>query len=166
MASAMAAQRVDHVDRHAPDLHVAALMQLQRRIGAVGRLQPQPAAVARQPGAEDVRVLAPPAVPLATVRPRALDAAALDAFDAIAQREGVALDMMLEPGDAQFASNYTVLHGRTAYEDDPAAPRHMLRLWLELPGFRPLAGNDVRYGHIRHGQLGRTAAEISAPTGA
>ncbi len=42
-------------------------------------------AIARQPGAEDVRVLAPPSVPLATVRPRVLDAAAvgLDAADVL-----------------------------------------------------------------------------------
>ncbi len=41
--------------------------------------------IAKQPGAEDVRVLAPPAVPLATVRPRALDAASygLDANEVL-----------------------------------------------------------------------------------
>ena len=37
------------MDRHPPDLHVAALVQLQRGIGAVGGLQPQATAVARQP---------------------------------------------------------------------------------------------------------------------
>ncbi|MBM4381374.1 MAG: efflux RND transporter permease subunit [Deltaproteobacteria bacterium] len=48
-------------------------------------------AVHRQPGAADVRVLAPPDVPLAMVKPRALDAASLgltaqevlDALDAV-----------------------------------------------------------------------------------
>jgi hypothetical protein len=43
------------------------------------------------------------------------------------------LDMQFEPGDVQLLSNHTVVHARTAYEDDPAAPRHLLRLWLSLP---------------------------------
>jgi hypothetical protein len=32
----------------------------------------------------------------------------------------------------QFINNYHVLHGRTAYEDDPATghKRHLKRLWL------------------------------------
>jgi hypothetical protein len=41
--------------------------------------------------------------------------------------------MSFEPGDIQFVNNYHVLHGRTAYRDDPAAGkvRHLKRLWLE-----------------------------------
>ncbi len=40
--------------------------------------------------------------------------------------------MDLRPGEMQFIYNYHVLHGRTAYEDDPArgAKRHLKRLWL------------------------------------
>lgn len=47
--------------------------------------------IARQPGAEDVKVLAPPGVPLTTVRPRALDAAALglDAADVLSSVRAV-----------------------------------------------------------------------------
>ena len=58
-----------------------------------------------------------------------------------AQREGVALDMMLEPGDLQFANNYEVLHSRTGFQDhdDPARMRRMLRLWLKMPNARVLA---------------------------
>ena len=54
-------------------------------------------AVEKQPGAADVRVLAPPDVPLATVRPRTLDAAALgltarEVLDAVAAvKTGVAV---------------------------------------------------------------------------
>jgi alpha-ketoglutarate-dependent taurine dioxygenase len=40
--------------------------------------------------------------------------------------------MQFEPGDIQLSSNHVTLHARTAYEDDPAAPRHLLRLWLSL----------------------------------
>jgi hypothetical protein len=40
--------------------------------------------------------------------------------------------MDLRPGEMQFIYNYHVLHGRTAYEDDPmrGAKRHLKRLWL------------------------------------
>ena len=36
--------------------------------------------------------------------------------------------------------NCTMLHNRTAFEDDPdpARKRHLLRLWLMLDGGRPL----------------------------
>jgi hypothetical protein len=41
--------------------------------------------------------------------------------------------MDFEPGDIQFVNNYHVLHGRTAYRDDPSKGkvRHLKRLWLE-----------------------------------
>jgi TfdA family taurine catabolism dioxygenase TauD len=64
-----------------------------------------------------------------------LDAATrelLDVYDAIANSPEVRLDMQFEPGDVQLLSNHTIVHARTAYADDPAAPRHLLRLWLSL----------------------------------
>jgi hypothetical protein len=66
---------------------------------------------------------------------------ALDVFDSIIQQPDIRLDMMLEPGDLQFANNYAVLHSRTAFEDDadPARHRKMLRLWLKMPNARRLA---------------------------
>lgn len=88
------------------------------------------------------------------------ETAALNAFDAIARSGDLPLDMMLQPGDVQFANNFTVLHARTEYEDDPAHKRHMLRLWLEVEGLRPMASEDMRRGHIRHGRLGRSAREL------
>ena len=41
--------------------------------------------------------------------------------------------MALQPGDIQFINNYHVMHGRTAYSDDPMGQtkRHLKRLWLE-----------------------------------
>ena len=51
-------------------------------------------------------------VPLSPV-----EVAALDRFDAIAAEPGMRLDMMMEPGDIQFANNYMILHSRTAFED-------------------------------------------------
>lgn len=57
---------------------------------------------------------------------------ALDAWEAVAERPGVHLDMQLRPGDVQLVSNHSVVHARTEYVDDPASPRHLLRLWLSL----------------------------------
>ena len=54
----------------------------------------------------------------------------LDLYDERGAAEDVQLDMWLEPGDMQFLSNHAIAHARTAYEDDPASPRHLLRLWL------------------------------------
>jgi len=56
----------------------------------------------------------------------------LDLYEELAGSPDLYLDMHFEPGDIQLISNHTILHARTAYEDDPAAPRHLLRLWLSL----------------------------------
>ncbi len=55
----------------------------------------------------------------------------LDAFEAIAERPDIRLDMQFAPGDIQLLSNHTVVHARTAYEDGDEK-RHLLRLWLTL----------------------------------
>lgn len=60
-------------------------------------------------------------------------AEALDVFDSIANREDMALRFLLEPGDMMLWHNYTNLHSRTSFEDDPASPRLLLRLWLSVP---------------------------------
>ncbi len=59
-----------------------------------------------------------------------LASAMFDRYDALALSN--CLDMDLRPGDIQLISNHSVVHARTGYEDDPAAPRHLLRLWLSL----------------------------------
>jgi len=68
---------------------------------------------------------------------------ALDIFDSIMHDESLRLDMMLEPGDLQFANNYAVLHSRTEFEDFEQTERHrkMLRLWLKMPNARQLAAD-------------------------
>lgn len=69
-----------------------------------------------------------------------IEAAALDCLDALANREDMRLDMILERGDMQLINNYTTLHARTAFEDHPEADRrrHMVRLWLKsFPPRRP-----------------------------
>ena len=66
---------------------------------------------------------------------------ALDLFDAIIHDPDIRLDMMLEPGDMQFANNYAVLHSRTEFEDheEAARRRRLVRLWVKMPDARRLA---------------------------
>ncbi len=66
---------------------------------------------------------------------------ALDLFDHLIHLDRLKLDMMLEPGDLQFANNYAVLHSRTEFIDheEVAQRRLLLRLWLKMPNARRLA---------------------------
>lgn len=66
---------------------------------------------------------------------------ALDVFDDVLHRPELRLDMMLEPGDMQFANNYVVLHSRNGFEDfdAPEQRRKLLRLWVKMPNARELA---------------------------
>ncbi len=86
-----------------------------------------------------------------------LEVAALDRFDALANDPAMHLKMEFRPGDIQFVHNHTILHDRLAYEDwpEPERKRHLLRLWLAIPGARPLP--DVyaeRYGSTTIGDRG------------
>ena len=65
---------------------------------------------------------------------------ALELFRRVTEEPGMALALDLRPGDVLLASNHTVVHGRTEFEDppDPARRRHLLRLWLTIPNGRPL----------------------------
>ncbi len=85
------------------------------------------------------------------------DVAALDRFDAIANDERLVLNMRLAPGDMQFVHNHDLLHDRTAFEDwpEPERKRHLLRLWLAVPGARPLPPSfAARYGSLEIGNRG------------
>ncbi len=82
---------------------------------------------------------------------------ALDLFDTLAEDPAMHVRMRLEPGDMQFVHNHTMLHDRTAFEDasDPGRRRHLLRLWLAVPGARPLpAVFAQRYGSVTIGDRG------------
>jgi hypothetical protein len=67
----------------------------------------------------------------------------LDLIDEIAHSPRFHLDMDFQPGDMQWLSNAVILHGRTAYDDDPDAPRHLLRLWLTLHRHAPDADGGI-----------------------
>jgi hypothetical protein len=70
--------------------------------------------------------------------------------------------MDLEEGDLQLLNNYLTLHSRTPFEDfeEPDRKRHLLRLWLAVPGSQPLPPQwesyygDVRAGAVRGGVRG------------
>jgi hypothetical protein len=81
--------------------------------------------------------------------------AALDLFDEIANEPGIHLAMRLERGDMQFVHNHALLHDRTAFVDRPDSPRHLLRLWLSVPGDRKLPPVFAqRYGSVTVGDRG------------
>ena len=94
---------------------------------------------------------------------------ALDLFDALAEDPAITMQMTFRPGDMQWVHNHTMLHDRTAFEDwpEPARKRHLLRLWLAVPGARPLpAIYAERFGKIEIGDRGGIivpGASLNAP---
>lgn len=88
--------------------------------------------------------------------------AALDALDAVIAREELQLPMDFRPGDVQLVSNETVLHARTAYEDDvdTGKRRHLLRLWWNFD--RYTAEETPPQRPLPYGNLGLEAAQIAA----
>jgi len=81
---------------------------------------------------------------------------ALDLFDSIAERDGMALDFYMEPGDMQLANNYCVLHSRTSFEDytEIEKRRHLLRVWLCMPNSRELPPSfEKRFGSCKSGAI-------------
>jgi hypothetical protein len=82
---------------------------------------------------------------------------ALDLFDALANDPALHVSMQLQPGDMQFVYNHSQLHDRTAFVDwpEPERRRHLLRLWLSVPGDRLLPECfRQRYGSIEVGHRG------------
>jgi hypothetical protein len=69
---------------------------------------------------------------------------ALRLFDELCTLPELTLEFSLQPGEAVFMNNFTMLHGRSAFEDAPEHPggearrRHLLRIWLEVPDGRPV----------------------------
>lgn len=86
---------------------------------------------------------------------------ALDLFDELANDPSLNFSMRLEPGDMQFVYNHALMHDRTGFRDwpNPAERRHLLRLWLSMPGDRPLPECfRQRYGSLEVGNRGGIAA--------
>ena len=66
-----------------------------------------------------------------------LELEAVDALDNLAGLPEFYLDMFFKEGDMQFLNNNLILHNRTDYTDRPELDqrRHLLRIWLEVPGW-------------------------------
>jgi hypothetical protein len=82
---------------------------------------------------------------------------ALNLFDELANDTKLNFSMKLKKGDMQFVYNHTLLHDRTGFEDwpDPEQKRHLLRLWLSIPGDRPLSEIFAeKFGSVEIGNRG------------
>ncbi|MEI8238370.1 MAG: TauD/TfdA family dioxygenase [Actinomycetota bacterium] len=66
--------------------------------------------------------------------------AAMELLESLANDPSFHVEMDFQPGDVQLLNNGRILHAREAYEDDedPAARRHLLRLWLAAHRFASL----------------------------
>lgn len=108
------------------------------------------------------------AAKLADARPlTATEVEALDFLDALANDPALHLKMEFRPGDMQFVHNHTILHDRLAYEDwpEPERKRHLLRLWLAVPGARPLPPVYAeRYGSVTVGDRGGIVVQGTRPS--
>ena len=92
--------------------------------------------------------------------------AALDMFDELANNPDMHFGMDLEPGDMQFVYNHALLHDRTGFVDwlEAERRRHLLRLWLAMPGDRPLPDCFAeRYGSVAVGDRGGIVVTDAAP---
>ena len=86
-----------------------------------------------------------------------LQLAALNAFEAIANRPDVCMEVRLQAGDFQLVNNHIALHARGAYVDVGEHTRHLLRAWVSTPNSRALPPSfaptfhDCRAGALRGG---------------
>ncbi|MGH8218003.1 MAG: TauD/TfdA family dioxygenase [Steroidobacteraceae bacterium] len=65
-------------------------------------------------------------------------AEAMQVFSAAADSAQLKAEFMLEPGEIMFWHNFLVLHSRRAFQDEGGQTRLLLRLWLNVPGGRPM----------------------------
>ena len=82
-------------------------------------------------------------------------------FDTLATREDLALWFTLEPGEIMLWHNWTCLHARTAFEDDPQSKRLLLRLWLTPTNGRP-ADPGFRIRSDTYERIYREAVQAAA----
>jgi hypothetical protein len=80
----------------------------------------------------------------------------------------LALKVEFQPGDINYVLNHVSLHARSAYEDwpEPERKRHLLRLWLNTSGKRPLhpdIAHEMKGIHVDDGVL-KTPLEMTRVT--
>lgn len=93
--------------------------------------------------------------------------AAIDLLEEIMADPRWCFRMQLEQGDLQLVNNYAIVHSRTPFEDfdEPDQKRHLLRLWLAVPGSQPLPADwaeyfiDTRPGSVRGGLRGSNTTD-------
>lgn len=74
-----------------------------------------------------------------------LDREAFVMLESLAADPALHHEFTLQPGEVVFANNFTVMHARGSFEDDPRQPpRHLLRLWISTDPMRPVTP------HIEH----------------
>ncbi len=64
---------------------------------------------------------------------------AMACMDSLCVRDDLIARLVLEPGEIVFWHNFLVMHSRTAFHDSDGHRRLLLRLWLNVPGGRPMA---------------------------
>jgi hypothetical protein len=75
------------------------------------------------------------------------------------------IEFDFQPGDIQFANNYTTMHGRAPHAPSASEEetRLLLRIWFNVDDLRPWADESIiRYGVLRHGHLGWTAKDVAS----
>jgi hypothetical protein len=79
---------------------------------------------------------------------------ALDTFRATARK--LQFETGLEPGEATFLNNYTVMHARSEFEDwdEPQRKRLMLRLWLDAHRDQRPAAREIHIYENKGGVSG------------
>ncbi len=86
-----------------------------------------------------------------------LQVEALDFLDELTDDPRLNIEFPLDAGDLLFVHNHTIMHDRMAYADwgPGEGRRHLLRLWLAIPGARPLPECYVhRFGSTAIGDRG------------
>lgn len=69
-----------------------------------------------------------------------LAAEALEALEIILRDESLWIEFRIERGQLQFLNNTEFGHYRSTFSDDPALPRHLIRLWYRSDGRRSYEG--------------------------
>jgi len=89
------------------------------------------------------------------------DTQIFDSIDKLAREN--CFEFPFHKGDIQFCNNYTVMHGRAAHATvaDEGLKRILMRIWLDVPGFRAYADEAiVRRGIGCHGALGWSPSDV------
>lgn len=75
-----------------------------------------------------------------------LDREAFDLLEQLAADPALHFEFVLQPGQAVFANNFTVMHARSGFENDPdMPPRLLLRLWLSTTPRRPVTPDIAHF---------------------